>query len=126
MFLPNFISAIPSKGATSTPSVSIARPVLIAWSSASSFVLNLYFFPFTISFAISNETISLSLIFFVTSRIFGAISFGPTSCSTLAARSKACGISTTNSGSRPFCICGLINFLERVCDGWGVIQQHSS
>ena len=102
MFLPSLTSAIPSRGATRTPSVSIARPVRTAWSIASSVLLNLYFFSFTISFAISNETSSLLPIFFVAARIFGAIPLGPTSCSTRAAISKACGISTLNSGSNPF------------------------
>ena len=94
LFFPILTSAIPSKGATNTPSVSIARPVRIAWSIESPVFLKLYFFSLTISFAISSDTNSRFPIFFVAVLILGAIPFGPTSCSTLDARSRACGIST--------------------------------
>lgn len=60
--------------------------------------------PLTISREISRETSSRFLRRLVVSLMRGATPGGPTSCSTREARSRAWGISTWYSGSRPFCL----------------------
>ena len=89
----------PSVGATRTPSVSMERDVLTACSRANA-TPSLSFKEPANSFAIISAVDSLSFSS-ATSRILGAIPFGPTCASTLSARSFALGISASKEGSNP-------------------------
>ena len=104
-------SEIPSRGAATTPSVRIASAVLRPWShlcsvSQSAFSPVSSNFPDAISAAISKATSSL-VISCSNVLILLATPSGPTSPSTLSAKSFARGTSVSNSTSRPLDLASL-------------------
>ena len=94
------IFAIPSVGATNTPSVNIPRPVRTACSISSSFVFFIIS-PLAIMRTISNATSSRAFPPCSILRIISAMPGGPTIPSTRAATSLVIFTSTSRSGSNP-------------------------
>ena len=102
--IPTF--AIPSNGAATTPSVSIASPVLNPWSTSSS----LFARALSPVSSISCDAISAVIWNATSSRVSNSFSnsfnllatpSGPTNPSTLSAKSFANGTSTNVSASKP-------------------------